>query len=161
MEKKKYSLKLEIYVFIESLKSCICFSKKKNGSEKIWSLKQKILFFLSLSSKTLSSFLVGMYPLQPRWFPPSSEGFLLPLPFFHLASSITSTPFQDIKALAKLFDFWSLNLGRQWRILLTAAFPGVAMSLRVEGNGHGWRLGWLQAFEGFSDPFLDLFLGWR
>ncbi|KAL0656788.1 hypothetical protein Bca4012_077372 [Brassica carinata] len=35
------------------------------------------------------------------------------------------------------------------------------MSLGVEGNGHGWRLGWLQAFEGFSDPFLDLFLGWR
>ncbi|KAF3592263.1 hypothetical protein DY000_02023788 [Brassica cretica] len=34
------------------------------------------------------------------------------------------------------------------------------MSLGVEGNGHGWRLGWLQAFEGFSDPFLDLFLGW-
>ncbi|KAF3486790.1 hypothetical protein F2Q69_00054725 [Brassica cretica] len=57
------------------------------------------------SFKTLSSFLVGMYPLQPRWFPPSSEGFLLPLPFFHLASSVTSTPFQDIKALAKLFDF--------------------------------------------------------
>ncbi|KAF3486789.1 hypothetical protein F2Q69_00054726 [Brassica cretica] len=35
------------------------------------------------------------------------------------------------------------------------------MSLGVEGNGHGWRLGWLQGFEGFSDPFLDLFLGWR